>query len=137
KTAERLKDIHKFKQESNESLYQAWERYNDLLYKSLSSSSNTDGLAAIVSKLDNLGCDMKKLKENVYAIQVGCQICEGPHLDKECPLNEEVELAEEAKYEVKTLTAEVETKATILEGCKAIFPKDGTPLYTSFYYSPE
>nr|GFD16419.1 hypothetical protein [Tanacetum cinerariifolium] len=96
KTAERLKDIHKFKQESNESLYQAWERYNDLLYKSLSSSSNTDGLAAIVSKLDNLGCDMKKLKENVYAIQVGCQICEGPHLDKECPLNEEVELAEEA-----------------------------------------
>nr|GEZ05790.1 hypothetical protein [Tanacetum cinerariifolium] len=33
KTAERLKDIHKFKQESNESLYQAWERYNGLLYK--------------------------------------------------------------------------------------------------------
>ncbi|GKD78601.1 RNA-directed DNA polymerase, eukaryota, reverse transcriptase zinc-binding domain protein [Tanacetum coccineum] len=30
--------------------------------------------------------------------------------------------------QVKTLTAEVETKATILEGCKAIFAKDGTPL---------
>ncbi|GKB49362.1 hypothetical protein Tco_0900115 [Tanacetum coccineum] len=38
---------------------------------------------------------------------------------------------------VKTLTAEVETKAAILEGCKAIFAKDGTPLYTPFYYSPE
>ncbi|GKE83311.1 hypothetical protein Tco_1553311, partial [Tanacetum coccineum] len=33
KTAKRLEDIHNFKQESDESLYQAWERYNDLLYK--------------------------------------------------------------------------------------------------------
>ncbi|GJT41845.1 hypothetical protein Tco_0941710 [Tanacetum coccineum] len=55
------------------------------IQRSLSSRSNTDGLAAIVSKLDNLGRDMKKLKENVHAIQVGCQICEGPHFDKECP----------------------------------------------------
>ncbi|GJV23239.1 hypothetical protein Tco_1375934 [Tanacetum coccineum] len=77
KTAKRLKDIHNFKQESDESLYQAWERW---------------------TKLDNLGRDMKKLKENVYAIQVGCQICEGPHLDKECPLNEEVKQVEEVKY---------------------------------------
>ncbi|GJX11703.1 hypothetical protein Tco_0201562 [Tanacetum coccineum] len=41
---------------------------------------------------------MKKLKENVHAIQVGCQIYEGPHLDKECPLNEEVKQVEEVKY---------------------------------------
>ncbi|GJV76665.1 hypothetical protein Tco_1508249 [Tanacetum coccineum] len=41
---------------------------------------------------------MKKLKENVHAIQVGCQTCEGPHLDKECPLNEEVKSVEEVKY---------------------------------------
>ncbi|GJU21701.1 hypothetical protein Tco_1155043 [Tanacetum coccineum] len=53
--------------------------------RNISSNSNTDGLAAIVSKLDNLGRDMKKLKENVHAIQVGCQICKGPHLDKEFP----------------------------------------------------
>ncbi|GKG11095.1 hypothetical protein Tco_0342495 [Tanacetum coccineum] len=58
--------------------------------KNVSSNSNTDGLAAIISKLDNLGHDIKKLKENVHAIQVGCQIGEGPHLDKEYPLNEEV-----------------------------------------------
>ncbi|GKD73222.1 hypothetical protein Tco_1331504 [Tanacetum coccineum] len=32
-TAKRLKYIHSFKQEGDESLYQAWERYNDLLYK--------------------------------------------------------------------------------------------------------
>ncbi|GKE59097.1 hypothetical protein Tco_1498282, partial [Tanacetum coccineum] len=65
---------------------------------SSSNNSNVDGLAAIVSKLDNLGRDMKKLKENVHAIQVGCQICKGPHLNKECPLNEEVKQLEEVKY---------------------------------------
>ncbi|GJS13003.1 putative reverse transcriptase domain-containing protein [Tanacetum coccineum] len=33
KTAKRLEDIHNFKQEIDESLYQAWEWFNDLLYK--------------------------------------------------------------------------------------------------------
>ncbi|GJU48549.1 zinc knuckle CX2CX4HX4C containing protein [Tanacetum coccineum] len=159
-TAKQLEDIHNFKQEGDESLYQAWERYNDLLYKcpthdinshqkvnifykglstmnrqlldsqgpipgmtpaqaltaiqtmadhsqkwhdgttsrNIRSSSSNDGLAALVNKLDNLGRDMKKLKESVHAIQVGCQICEGPHLDKDCPLNEEVKQVEEVRY---------------------------------------
>ncbi|GKA35316.1 putative reverse transcriptase domain-containing protein [Tanacetum coccineum] len=91
KTTKRLGDIHNFKQEGDESLYQAWER-------NISSSSDTDGLTAVISKLDNLGRDMKKLKENVHAIQVGCQICKGPHLDKECPLNKEVKQVDEFKY---------------------------------------
>ncbi|GJS48961.1 hypothetical protein Tco_0599082 [Tanacetum coccineum] len=156
-TVKQLEDIHNFKQEGDESLYQAWERYNDMLYKcpthdinnhqkvnifykglstmnrqlldsqgpilgmtpaqalttiqtmadhsqkwhdgttsrNIGSSSSKDGLAALVNKLDNLGRDMKKLKESVHAIQVGCQICEGPHLDKDCPLNEEVKQVEE------------------------------------------
>ncbi|GJT82644.1 phospholipase-like protein [Tanacetum coccineum] len=58
--------------------------------RSIGSSSSKDGLAALVNKMDNLGRDMKKLKDSVHANQVGCQICEGPHLDKDCPLNEEV-----------------------------------------------
>ncbi|GKA11177.1 hypothetical protein Tco_0690610 [Tanacetum coccineum] len=65
--------------------------------RNVSINSNTDGLAVIVSKLDNLGCDMKKLKENVHAIQVGCQICEGPRLSKECPLNKEIKQVEEVR----------------------------------------
>nr|GEZ45028.1 hypothetical protein [Tanacetum cinerariifolium] len=102
KTAKRLEDIHNFKQEIDESLYQAWERLNDLLYKCPTHDINSHQK---VSKLDNLGGDMKKLKENVYAIQVGCQIYEGPHLDKECLLNEEVKHVEEAKYgEFRCLT---------------------------------
>ncbi|GKA42943.1 ribonuclease H-like domain-containing protein, partial [Tanacetum coccineum] len=62
------------------------------------SGSNFEGIATIVSKLDNLGRDMKKLKENMHAIQVGCQNCRGAHLDKDYPLNEEVKIIEEAKY---------------------------------------
>ncbi|GKA93207.1 hypothetical protein Tco_0815193 [Tanacetum coccineum] len=61
----------------------------------IGSNSSRDGLAALVNKLDNLRRDMKKLKGSVHAIQVGCQICEGPHLDKDCPLNEEVKQVEE------------------------------------------
>ncbi|GJU40794.1 reverse transcriptase domain-containing protein, partial [Tanacetum coccineum] len=149
-----------FKQEGDETLYQAWEGYYDLLYKcpthdinshqkvnifynglgtmnrqlldsqglipgmtpaqaltaiqtmadhsqkwhdgsfsrNIESSSNSEGIASIVNKLENLGRDMKKLKENVYAVQVGCQICEGAHLDKDRPLNEEVKRVEEDKY---------------------------------------
>ncbi|GJW61714.1 hypothetical protein Tco_0111049 [Tanacetum coccineum] len=131
-TAKQLEDIHSFKQEGGESLYQAWERYNDLLYKcpthdinnyqklnltaiqtmadhsqkwhdkitsrNIRSSSSNDGLVAFVNKLDNLGRDMKKLKESFHEIQVGCKICEGPYLDKDCPLSEEVKQVEEVRY---------------------------------------
>ncbi|GKA25316.1 hypothetical protein Tco_0711425 [Tanacetum coccineum] len=64
----------------------------------IESSSNSEGIAAIVNKLENLGQDIKKLKENVHAIQVGCQNCGGAHLDKDYPLKEEVKSIEEAKY---------------------------------------
>ncbi|GJV93121.1 hypothetical protein Tco_1540934 [Tanacetum coccineum] len=47
---------------------------------------------------DNLGGDTKKLKENVHAIQVGCKIFKGPHLNKDCPINEEVKQVEEVRY---------------------------------------
>nr|GFB30088.1 zinc knuckle CX2CX4HX4C [Tanacetum cinerariifolium] len=69
-----------------------------VIKRNIGSSSSNDILAALESKLDNLGRDIKKLKESVHAIQVGCQICEGPHLDKDCPLNEEVKQVEEVRY---------------------------------------
>ncbi|GKB70304.1 reverse transcriptase domain-containing protein [Tanacetum coccineum] len=75
---------------------QKW--HNGTTSKKMGSENSSDGLAALVNKLDNLGRDMKKLKESVHAIQVGCQICEGPHLDKDCPLNEEVKQVEEVRY---------------------------------------
>ncbi|GJT79534.1 hypothetical protein Tco_1053876 [Tanacetum coccineum] len=48
------------------------QKWHDGSFNSnIDNSNNTEGIAAIVSKLDSLGRDMKKLKENVYAIQVG------------------------------------------------------------------
>nr|GEU53936.1 hypothetical protein [Tanacetum cinerariifolium] len=41
KTAKQLEDIHNFKRESDELLYQAWEHYNDLLYKCLTHDINS------------------------------------------------------------------------------------------------
>ncbi|GKA31315.1 hypothetical protein Tco_0717620 [Tanacetum coccineum] len=62
------------------------------------SCSSSEGIAAIVNKLENLGRDMKKLKENVYAILVGCQNYGGAHLYKDCPLKGYVKSVEKAKY---------------------------------------
>ncbi|GKG00095.1 hypothetical protein Tco_0301785 [Tanacetum coccineum] len=63
------------------------------------SGDNLDEIATITNKLDILGRDMKNLDKSVYAIQVGCDLCEGMHLEKECPLKEEVNGVEEAKYD--------------------------------------
>ncbi|GKB32948.1 hypothetical protein Tco_0872349 [Tanacetum coccineum] len=76
---------------------QKW--HDGMSSRKIGSSSSNDRLADLVNKLDNLGRDMKKLKESVYAIQVGCQICERSHLDKDCPLNEEVKQVEEHQEE--------------------------------------
>nr|GEZ98665.1 hypothetical protein [Tanacetum cinerariifolium] len=75
---------------------QKW--HNGSSSKNVSSSINSERITAIVSKLNSLGRDMKKLKENMHPIQVGCQTCGGAHLDKECPLIEEVKGVEEVKY---------------------------------------
>nr|GEW36731.1 hypothetical protein [Tanacetum cinerariifolium] len=75
---------------------QKW--YNGSSSRNIDSGDNSEGISAIVNKLDRLGRNMKKLKENVQAIQEGCQLCGGAHLDKECPLNEEVKSVEEVKY---------------------------------------
>ncbi|GJY54409.1 reverse transcriptase domain-containing protein [Tanacetum coccineum] len=75
---------------------QKW--HDGITSRNIGSSSSKDGLAVLVNKLDNLGRDMKKLKESVHAIQVGCQNCKGPHLNKDCPLNGEVKQVEEVRY---------------------------------------
>ncbi|GJZ70729.1 hypothetical protein Tco_0634580, partial [Tanacetum coccineum] len=47
-----------------------------------------DGTTSVGSSISNDG----------LAALVGCQICEGPHLDKDCPLNEEVKQVKEVRY---------------------------------------
>ncbi|GKA99036.1 hypothetical protein Tco_0826973 [Tanacetum coccineum] len=62
------------------------------------STKTSDGLAAIQAQLNNLGREIKKVNEKVYAAQVGCEQCKGPYNTKDCPLKEEGKTLEEAYY---------------------------------------
>ncbi|GJT59781.1 hypothetical protein Tco_1003314 [Tanacetum coccineum] len=157
-TAKKMEEINNFQQEPNENLYQAWERFKELLMKypqhyltemqevvlfyngldvptrqildsrgaipsktaadakvaiqemaeysqkwhngtsRTRSTETSDGLAAIQAQLNNLGREIKKVNEKVYAAQVGCEQCKGPHYTKDCPLKEEGKTLEEAYY---------------------------------------
>nr|GFA80850.1 hypothetical protein [Tanacetum cinerariifolium] len=62
------------------------------------SAKTSDGLDAIQAQINNLRREIKKVNEKVYAAQVGCEQCKGPHYTKDCPLNEEGKTLEEAYY---------------------------------------
>ncbi|GJX22138.1 hypothetical protein Tco_0226583 [Tanacetum coccineum] len=62
------------------------------------STDTSDGLAAKQAELNNLGREIKKVSEKVYAAQVGCEQCKGPHYTKDCPLKEEGKTIEESYY---------------------------------------
>ncbi|GKA02467.1 putative reverse transcriptase domain-containing protein [Tanacetum coccineum] len=149
RTAKKIEEINNFQQESDETLFQAWERFKELLmkcpqhyltemqevilfYNGLDistrqifdsrgviptktaedakkaiqemaeysqkwhngtsrgrSTETSDGLAAIQAQLNNLGREIKKVNEKVYAAQVGCEQCKGPHYTKDCLQKEE------------------------------------------------
>ncbi|GJY67295.1 hypothetical protein Tco_0469533, partial [Tanacetum coccineum] len=62
------------------------------------STKTSNGLATIQAQLNNLGREIKKVNEKVYAAQVGYEQCKGPHYTKACPLKEEGKTLEEAYY---------------------------------------
>ncbi|GJY24355.1 hypothetical protein Tco_0398013, partial [Tanacetum coccineum] len=62
------------------------------------STKTSDGLAAIQAQLNNLGREIKKVNEKVYAAQVRCEQCKGPHYTKDFSLKEEGKTLEEAYY---------------------------------------
>ncbi|GJW06334.1 hypothetical protein Tco_1568757, partial [Tanacetum coccineum] len=92
-----MEEINNFQQERDETLYQAWERFKELLMKGRCTETS-DRLAAIQAQLNNLGREIKKVNEKVYAAQVGCEQCKGPHYTKDCPLKKEGKPLEEAYY---------------------------------------
>ncbi|GJW50982.1 hypothetical protein Tco_0092333 [Tanacetum coccineum] len=113
--AKKMEKINNFQQEPDETLYQAWERFKELLmkcpqyyltemqevilfYNGGGSTETSDGLATIQAQLNNLGREIKKVNEKVYAAQVGCDQCKGPHYTKDCPQKEEGKTLEEAYY---------------------------------------
>ncbi|GJY20147.1 hypothetical protein Tco_0392713 [Tanacetum coccineum] len=59
------------------------------------STKTSDGMDAIQAQLNNLGREIKKVNEKVYAAQVGCEQCKGPYYTKDC-LQKEGKILEEA-----------------------------------------
>ncbi|GKC69431.1 hypothetical protein Tco_1115314 [Tanacetum coccineum] len=74
---------------------QKWHNRTSLKARS---NETFDRLTAIQAQLNNLGKEIKKVNEKVYAAQVGCELCNGPHYTKDCPLKEEGNTLEEAYY---------------------------------------
>ncbi|GKC75488.1 hypothetical protein Tco_1126262 [Tanacetum coccineum] len=93
------------------------------------SNGSSNESAAITSKLDGLERDMKKLKENVHVIQVGCKTCRGAHLNKECLLYEEVKSVEEIEQLAKDCQAKAanEVPNSSIGQCKVIFANIKAP----------
>nr|GEY43211.1 hypothetical protein [Tanacetum cinerariifolium] len=71
RTIKKIK-INNFQQETDETFYQAWERFKELLMK-----------------LNSLGREIKKVIEKVYDAQIGCEQCKRPHYTKDYLLKEE------------------------------------------------
>ncbi|GKD23193.1 reverse transcriptase domain-containing protein, partial [Tanacetum coccineum] len=114
RTAKKIEEINNFQQEPDETLYQAWERFKKLFMKCPQhyltemqehngtsrgrSTETSDGLAAIQEQLNNLEREIKKVNEKLYAAQVRCEQCKGPHYTKDCSQKEEGKTLEEAYY---------------------------------------
>ncbi|GKB14683.1 pyruvate dehydrogenase (acetyl-transferring) kinase, mitochondrial [Tanacetum coccineum] len=115
-TAKKMEEINNFQQEPDKNLYQAWEGFKELLMKCpqhyLTKTQEVvlfyNGLdvptrqildsRAIQAQLDNLRREIKKVNEKVYAAQVGCEQCKGPHYTKDYPLKEEGKTLKEVYY---------------------------------------
>ncbi|GKC11377.1 hypothetical protein Tco_1008159 [Tanacetum coccineum] len=158
RTTKKIEGINNFQQEPDETIYQAWERFKELLMKCpkhylmemqevilfynvldvqtrhildskgvipskttadvkvaiqemaeyskkwhnrtsrTRSTETSNGLAAIQAQLNNLGREIKKVNEKVYADQVGYEQCKGPYYTKDCPLKEEGKTLKEPYY---------------------------------------
>ncbi|GJZ45371.1 pyruvate dehydrogenase (acetyl-transferring) kinase, mitochondrial [Tanacetum coccineum] len=109
-TAKKMEEINKFQQEPDETLFQAWERFKELLMKGAIPTKTTEDAKKAIQEMAEYSQkwhngtlrgrrrEIKKVDEKVYAAQVGCKQCKGPHYTKDCPQKEEGKTLEEAYY---------------------------------------
>ncbi|GJU82367.1 gypsy/ty3 retroelement polyprotein [Tanacetum coccineum] len=105
RTTNKMQKINNFQQEPDEILFRAWERFKELLMKCpqhyltdmQESTKTSDGLL-YPSTTHQSPREIKRYNEKVYAAQVGCELCKGPHYIKDCPQKEEHKTLKEAYY---------------------------------------
>ncbi|GJS34240.1 reverse transcriptase domain-containing protein [Tanacetum coccineum] len=155
KIAKQVEEIRNFKQKDDKTLYQAWELYNDMLYKFLTHDINSHQKVNIF--YNGLGTMNRQLLDSqalipgmtpaqaLTAIQT-MNIEEVKYGEFDRPFlnnsrNDEAhdKIIQGLETKVRTLTNEVEgrTNGGKFEECKEICSKDGSPLYTPFDYSLE
>ncbi|GJT05124.1 hypothetical protein Tco_0839586 [Tanacetum coccineum] len=97
KTKKQLEEIHNFKQEEDETLYQAWQRYNDLLYKCPTHDLNVHQkrIADHSQKWHDgsIRMDIGSSSDGIATITN-----RGTHMEKDCPRQDTVKILEEVKY---------------------------------------
>ncbi|GKE95979.1 hypothetical protein Tco_1580834 [Tanacetum coccineum] len=82
------------------------------------STKTSNGLAAIQAQLNNLRREINKVNEKVYATQVGCEQCKGPHYTKDYPLKEEGKTLKEAYYTQFNLSKEGDIEQQLQDSTK-------------------
>ncbi|GKA62111.1 putative reverse transcriptase domain-containing protein [Tanacetum coccineum] len=136
KTVKQLEEIRNFKQEGDETLYQAWERgqflasqaltaihtmaehsqkwHDGSSSKNVSSNSNSKGINATVSKLYSLGRDMKKLKPSLEELM-------NKHLEESTQRRAEMEEWLTKEFHAKAAS---EVPNSSVGQCKAVYAND-------------
>ncbi|GJV40701.1 hypothetical protein Tco_1419141 [Tanacetum coccineum] len=94
----RIEELHKFSDGTLNDVRSALDDTLKRIWMKTRSTETSDGLAAIQAWLNNLGREIEKVNEKVYAAQVGCELCKGSHYTKDFPLKEEGKTLEETYY---------------------------------------
>ncbi|GJV16094.1 putative reverse transcriptase domain-containing protein [Tanacetum coccineum] len=88
RTAKKIEEINNFQQEPDENLYQAWERFKELMMKGvIPSKTAADAKVAI-----------QEMAEYFQKWHLGTSRARSPHYTKDYPLKEEGKTLEEAYY---------------------------------------
>ncbi|GJU45418.1 hypothetical protein Tco_1202684 [Tanacetum coccineum] len=66
------------------------------------STKTFDGLVAIQGQLNNPGREIKKVNEKVYAAQVGCELCKGPHYTKDLSYLKRIRMKTIGKFMIES-----------------------------------
>ncbi|GJR76810.1 hypothetical protein Tco_0089175 [Tanacetum coccineum] len=94
RTAKKMEEINNFQQEPDENLYQAWERFKELLMKQILNSRG-----AIPSKtIADAKVAIQEMAEYSQKWHNGTSRTRSPHYTKDFPLTEEGKPLEEAYY---------------------------------------
>ncbi|GKB35405.1 hypothetical protein Tco_0880347 [Tanacetum coccineum] len=74
------------------------QKWHNVTSSKAKSTKTSDRLAVIQAQLNNLGREIKKVNQKVYAARVRRELCKGPHYTKDCPLKEEENTLKQAYY---------------------------------------